>query len=244
MEKKLKKIDIWSIFMYLILYSIAGFLIETIFAVVTKGVIESRKSFLYGPFCAIYGVGAIAMILFLSKEKNIFKIFLKGSLIGAIVEYLMSFICESFFGVKWWDYSGLFLNIQGRTCLFYAVSWGLLAIFLMKTVNPKVDKFVEMLKSKKNLFKYATICLVAFFCFDAVISGYALKIFYYRVAVQNDLNITNKMYAQEKYDEIEKNTNFLGFVNNYYNDEKMIKTYPNIMVEEENKNIVYLDSLF
>ena len=45
MEKTVKKIDIWTIFMYLILYSIAGFLIETVFGLFTKGVLErDRKS--------------------------------------------------------------------------------------------------------------------------------------------------------------------------------------------------------
>lgn len=244
MEKIMKKVDIWSFFMYLILYSIAGFFIETTFGAITKGVIESRKSFLYGPFCAIYGIGAVAMILFLKKEKNTCKIFFAGSFIGATVEYLMSLICEELFGVKWWDYSGLFLNIQGRTCLFYAVSWGLLAIFLIKFVNPNVDRFIKLLSRNNTFFKFITACLILFFCFDAVLTGYALKVFYYRVAIQNNLNITNKLYVQEKYEEIEKNEKLLGFVNNYYDNEKMIKTYPNIMVEEYNKNIIYVDSLF
>ena len=150
MEKS-KKNDIWSIFMYLVVYSVAGFLIETIFGAITKGVIESRKSFLYGPFCAIYGIGAIAMILFLKDEKILWKLFSKGAFIGATVEYLMSFVCQKFFGVKWWDYSGAILNIQGRTCLFYAVSWGLLAIILMKIINPNVDKLTKQVYNTHEL---------------------------------------------------------------------------------------------
>ena len=80
MEKTVKKIDIWTIFMYLILYSIAGFLIETVFGLFTKGVLESRKSFLYGPFCAIYGIGAIVMILALRGEKSNIKLFFGGAI--------------------------------------------------------------------------------------------------------------------------------------------------------------------
>ena len=244
MEKSMKRIDIWSVFMYLILYSIAGFFIETIFGLVTKGVIESRKSFIYGPFCAIYGIGAVCMIFFLRKEKFIWKLFFKGSLIGALVEYLMSLFFEKFFCVKWWDYSNLFFNIEGRTCLFYAISWGLLAIFLIKYVNPSTDRFIDYLRENGSLFKKVTAFIVLFFCFDALLSGYALKIFYYRIATQKDINITNKVYAQKKYDEIQEDTKFIGFVNNYFDNEKMIKTYPNIMIEDENKNIVYVDSLF
>ena len=52
-------VSIWRIFAYFIIYSVIGYIIETVFGMVTKGVIESRQSFLYGPFCAIYGLGAV-----------------------------------------------------------------------------------------------------------------------------------------------------------------------------------------
>ena len=73
MEKKKKTptimgISIWRILAYFIIYSFFGYIIETIFGIATKGVWESRQSFLYGPFCAIYGLGACIMIIFLYKE--------------------------------------------------------------------------------------------------------------------------------------------------------------------------------
>ena len=67
-EKELRKekkrftilgISIWELLAYFIIYSVAGYIIETLFALVRYGVLESRQSFLYGPFCSIYGVGAI-----------------------------------------------------------------------------------------------------------------------------------------------------------------------------------------
>ena len=241
--EKTKKVDMWSIFMYLILYSIAGFVIETIFGAFTKGVIESRKSFLYGPFCAIYGIGAIVMILLLKNEKSNFRLFLGGAIIGAVVEYMMSFLCEKFFGVKWWDYSEEFLNLQGRTCLFYAASWGLLAIVLIRLVNPCVDDLIEILRQRNHLFKTVSVLLVAFFVADAAITGYALKVFYYRISAEHHLNIHDKEEIQNKYAQIQKNEDFAGFVNQYYNDEKMIKNYPNMMIEEKNQNKVYVESL-
>lgn len=243
MEETRKKTDIWSIFMYLILYSIAGFILETLFGMFTKGVIESRKSFLYGPFCAIYGIGAISMIVFLKNEKNIAKLFFGGAVIGAVVEYLMSFLCEKFFGVKWWDYSGAILNIQGRTCLFFAVSWGVLAIFLIKFVNPYVDKWIKNLQPKSLIFKATMMLLIAFFAVDAVISGYALKAFYYRISAEHNLNIHDKANIQDKYAQIQENQNFMSFVNQYYDNEKMLKTYPNMMIEEQNQNTIYVENL-
>lgn len=238
-----KKVDIWSIFMYLILYSMAGFVIETVFGALTKGVIESRKSFLYGPFCAIYGIGAISMILLLKNEKNNWRIFLKGAVIGAFVEYGMSFFCERYFGVKWWDYSNMWLDIHGRTCLFYAVSWGVLAIALMKFVNPYVDKLIGILKERKHIFKVVSLLLIVSFTVDAMLTAYALKVFYYRVCVENNLDVNHKSNIQNKYAQIQKNENFASFVNQYYDDEKMLKTYPNMMIEQKNKQSVYVESL-
>lgn len=243
MQKTSKKIDIWSIFMYLIIYSIAGFLIETTFAIFTKGVIESRKSFLYGPFCAIYGIGAISMIIFLKNEKKVWKLFIFGAIIGATVEYLMSFLCEKIFGVKWWDYSNAFLDIQGRTCIGYAISWGLLAIVLIKFINPYVDKFIQNLKKNKNIFKVATSIFVILFMFDALITSYALKFFYYRVSIENNLNIENKEYITQEYAKVQSDTNIVGFINDYFGNDKMLKIYPNLMIQEKGNSLVYIDTL-
>ena len=119
----MKRKFIWKILIYFIIYSIAGFFIETIYAIFTKGMLESRQSFLYGPFCIVYGIAAIALVLTLSKYKNNnIKLFFYGMLIGCTVEYLASYIGEVVLHVKWWDYSNDFLNINGRTCLYYAIA--------------------------------------------------------------------------------------------------------------------------
>ena len=79
--------SIWRVLAYFIIYSILGYLIETLFGLVTKGVIESRQSFLYGPFCAIYGLGAVIMIGLLQYfKKNNFTLFFGGFLVGSVVE--------------------------------------------------------------------------------------------------------------------------------------------------------------
>lgn len=117
-EKAKKKftilgMSIWRVLAYFIIYSILGYLIETLFGLVTKGVIESRQSFLYGPFCAIYGLGAVIMIGLLQYfNKNNFSLFFGGFLIGSVVEYLVSLFGEMMLHVKWWDYSNMPLNIM------------------------------------------------------------------------------------------------------------------------------------
>lgn len=70
MEKQTQKISIWRIFAYFIIYSFVGFVVETLFALINYNVLESRKSFLYGPFCGIYGVGAVVLIIVLKHWFN------------------------------------------------------------------------------------------------------------------------------------------------------------------------------
>ena len=111
--------SIWRILSYFIIYSFVGYIIETLFALVNYGVLESRQSFLYGPFCGIYGVGAVFMYVILKRyfnDKKTYWLFLGGFLVGSITEYILSFIGETIFNVRWWDYSDKFLNINGRIC--------------------------------------------------------------------------------------------------------------------------------
>ena len=120
---KILGITIWRICAYFIIYSVVGFIIETLFAIVFHNVFESRQSFLYGPFCSIYGVGAVVMILFLNKyfNKNNHILFVGGFIIGSVVAYVLSLIGEILLNVRWWDYSDRFLNINGRICFLYSL---------------------------------------------------------------------------------------------------------------------------
>ena len=82
-SKKVKKgifgYSFWQILEYFIVYSIWGYVIETLYGLLTKGVIESRQSMLYGPFCCIYGLGAICLLCIpKSAKKNNWTLFIAG----------------------------------------------------------------------------------------------------------------------------------------------------------------------
>ena len=124
-------LSIWRVFTYFIIYSIVGYLIETVFSIMTKGTWESRQSFLYGPFCSIYGLGATIIIIFLHKHTKKYNIlFFGGFILGSIIEYVVSIFSELMLGVKWWDYSNMPLNINGRICVFFSLFWGFLSLYL------------------------------------------------------------------------------------------------------------------
>ena len=244
---KILGISIWRLLAYFIIYSFIGFVIETLFALFMYNVLESRQSFLYGPFCGIYGVGAVIMIMFLNKyfNKNNHILFLGGFIVGSVVEYLISLIGEMMLNVRWWDYSNRFLNINGRICLLYSIFWGLLAIYLMRVINPRVDKLIDWLKTKININVAKTLTLITtiLLFIDCFASGFAISFCLIRKSVENNLNIANKEQTIEAYNKIYGNEKLKEFIYKYWNDEKMVLTYPNLTLKLEDGKIMYVKDL-
>ncbi len=251
-ENKVKKnktifgFSIWRLIAYFIIYSVLGFIIETAFGAVTKGVIESRKSFLYGPFCAIYGLGAVVMILCLQPfKKNNNTLFWGGFVVGSVIEYLVSLIGELIFHVIWWDYSDMPLNINGRVCVYFSIFWGLLGIYLVSYINPKIDKLINFIKRKisEKALKIIEMITAVFLIVDCLLTAYALKAFYIRMVKLHNINIGNVEMIDKEYDKIYGNKKKSDFIYKYWGDEKMIKTLPNLKLQDNDGKIVYFDSL-
>lgn len=249
-EKKTLKIagiSIWRILAYFIIYSIAGYIIETLFGLFTKGMLESRKGFLYGPFCPIYGVGAVAMILGLQCfKKNNYTLFFGGFLVGSIVEYIISYLGEVIFKVNWWDYSNNFLNINGRICFTFSLFWGLLALYLIRHFNPIIDKLIDKIKAKVsiNYLKALVIVGIIFLAIDGILTAFALKLFFERTVYSYNLDVINKEKYINSYERVleMKNTAKLG--NKVFSDKKMLRTFPNLKLKAQNGEIIYMYSIY
>lgn len=243
-EKSKKQFTIFGftiikILAYFIIYSILGYIIETIFGLLTKGVIESRKSFLYGPFCGIYGIGAVIMIMGLQKfNKNNYTLFAGGFIIGSLIEYVISFIGEWFFHIKWWDYSNMPFNINGRICVWFSIFWGILAIYLMSHIHPKVDKLLD--KIQPNILNPVTIILTILIFIDFLVTGFALKMFYVRLVNKYDLDIQGVDEYIEDYEKLYEQPEIKKFVDRHFSDEKMLMTFPNIKVTKKDGNVIWI----
>ena len=252
-NKKAKKrltingISIWRILAYFIIYSVAGYIIETLYGMITKGVWESRQSFLYGPFCGIYGLGAVVMILCLHKfPKKYNVLFIGGFIVGSIVEYAISLFGEVVLGVKWWDYSNMPLNINGRICVYFSVFWGFLGMYLIISLNPKVDKIINWIKSKfktQKALKSFVVTVFTLLMIDCIATAFAIEFFLVRMIVKNDLNVSDKELVQEQYDKIYGNESLSKFIYTFWGDKKMIRTFPNLKINDKDGNIIYMDSL-
>lgn len=246
-SKKVKKgifgYSFWQILEYFIVYSILGYVIETLYGLLTKGVIESRQSMLYGPFCCIYGLGAICLLCIpKSAKKNNWTLFIAGFIIGSVVEYIVSWVGEVIFNIKWWDYSNFPLNINGRVCVYFSIFWGILTICLNKVINPTVDKVLGKVPIK--ILHVLTVIIMVFMGFDFIISSFALKMFETRLIYNYNLEVQGAEDYYEKYLDIyQNNPGLKEFVDKVFSDEKMLRTFPNIKFTLQDGSILLVKDI-
>lgn len=130
---------------YFIIYSFAGWLMESIYKTfLQKKLVNS--GFLYGPFCPIYGIGTLIMLLFLNRfANNILLLFVTSVIILSVWEYIVGLGLEKAFKIKYWDYSDKKYNLQGRICLSHSIIWGILGVAFIKIMHPYIRKIYEQI---------------------------------------------------------------------------------------------------
>lgn len=152
MNGKIKRIKYTDLFWLFFIGSILGFVVEGLWCVIDKGHWENHSATVWGPFCIVYGIGAVVIYLislFLDGRK-IGVQFLCYMLAGSAVEYATSLFQQVCFGTKSWDYSMHFLNLGGRVSLQMAIIWGLLGILFVRFIFPHVQSFFAHLNRNTN----------------------------------------------------------------------------------------------
>ena len=128
---------------YFVIYSFLGWVLESVY----KTYLQKKpvnSGFIFGPFCPIYGFGAIILYLFLDGFKsNFVVVFLIGVIIFSIWECLVGYLLEKIFNTKYWDYSNEKFNYKGRICLRMSLTWGVLGVFFIYVLHPFISKFVS-----------------------------------------------------------------------------------------------------
>ena len=123
------------LFLLFIMYAILGWAIEVMDCYILNKKWVNR-GFLIGPYCPIYGCGAVLMSLLVSNEHDVISTFLKCMAICSILEYLTSYIMEKLFHTRWWDYTNDKFNINGRICLETMTLFGLGGIAVIHLGTP------------------------------------------------------------------------------------------------------------
>ena len=155
-------------FLYFIIYSFIGWLLE----VICKFFEFKRyinRGFLIGPICPIYGYGVLAIILLIGRNtSDILSVFLKSILVCSLLEYFTSYFMEKLFKARWWDYSQRRFNIYGRICLETMLPFGILGTTVVYLIHPIIIKFVNIFNS--NTIIVISIIIFIIYLIDNIIS--------------------------------------------------------------------------
>ncbi|MCL2568679.1 MAG: putative ABC transporter permease [Oscillospiraceae bacterium] len=152
------KLSAW--FLWLGLYSFLGWAYEVALWRIDPGIWINR-GFLFGPLCPIYGTGAmIALLLLYRRVSSIPLLFLAGVVMATGVEYITSFVLEQLFGLRWWDYSYLRFQINGRISLLGALVFGVLTVLLIRVMHPRVEALTHRLTDKTKVRAASILALL------------------------------------------------------------------------------------
>lgn len=166
-----RRYSIWSLLALFFIASIIGWSFEVIMHIIEHGEFVKR-GVLQGPWLPIYGYGCLLILTILHKfRKKPLQEFILIIVLCGLVEYFTAVYLEYVFdGRKWWDYSGYFLNIQGRVCAEGLLVFGIGGIILVYILAPLIDNVLQKINPKK----LAIICcsLLCLFIFDHIYSHY------------------------------------------------------------------------
>ena len=215
----LKQIKLY--FLLFLIYSVIGWIMEVINQIIRQKKFVNR-GFLIGPYCPIYGCGAILITLLLKKYiDDWITLFIMAILLCGILEYLTSYIMEKVFHLRWWDYSNDKFNINGRVCLRTIIPFGLLGLMIMYITNPFFMEKLKMLSSNAlNIISYS---LMIIFLIDFVVSILTI------LTIKKTTASVSRENTEDNTEEITKKVREMLLVKpRAFAEKRLLKAYPKL----------------
>ena len=196
-----------TLFICFTIYSFIGWVCETILCSYLEKKFVNR-GFLNGPFCPVYGFGAVLLqvTLFSLNLKlsvlSVIFVFVAGALLTSILEYLTGWLLETMFHTAWWDYSKSRFNIKGRVCLTNSLAFGVMSVALIFIILPFVQGRVQNIPY--NIRLLITIILFIYFLADIFITIKSMQSLNLRLEKISEAfaSIKDKFAHDENYDEL------------------------------------------
>lgn len=230
--------SLFNIWTYFIIYSIAGWLLESVVRSISERKIINT-GFLKGPFCPIYGCGAIIMLLFLKKfEGNILVLFTVCFFALSFWEYIVGIYLETIFKTKYWDYSDHKFNIKGRVCLTNSIYWGILGTIFIKYIHPFVENKLSLIDIK--FLQITIIIITILFIVDTIIS--IIKVKNIKSTLQRIEELNNQI--KEKLEELNSKDYKLEIKENIHEKIADLKNRKNRMFKNLYKTVYRLKKAF
>jgi len=155
--------DVYHLVSAFILYSMLGWLVESIYMSFCNKKITNR-GFGKGPFCPIYGFGAVIGYLILSPmSDNLVAVYFAGAFLATTFEYLVGIAMIRFLGDLWWDYNEKPFNYKGIICLESTVAWGFYAVGIVAYLHGQVYRVIDMISiemGKRAIYIVLTIVVI------------------------------------------------------------------------------------
>lgn len=161
------------LFLSFMLYSFLGWLFETtVISMWESGHFLNRGSLL-GPYCPVYGGGAVLGIIMAYYIPNPALQFFASACLCICCEYLCATILEDIFHVKLWDYSGMPFNYKGRVCLLGFMFFGTATTVISRFVEPIVVRFFDSVRPE--IITTTAILLAFVLAADTILSSIAFS---------------------------------------------------------------------
>lgn len=165
----LRYYSVWSLTVLFFAMSFLGWLWEVSLHLVIDGQFVNR-GVLHGPWLPIYGVGSILILLLLYRLRKhpVLHFFAIIVLCGG-VEYFSSYLLEKIHhGIRWWDYTGYFLNLNGRICAEGLLVFGLGGMAIAYVLAPLLDSIIRKVEVKRLVV--TCVVLLSVFAADQIYS--------------------------------------------------------------------------
>ena len=162
--------SITSIILMFFTLSFVGWIWEVCFSYIQHGIFVNR-GVLHGPWLPIYGSGSILILLLLNKfrSKPLLE-FISAFVLCGFVEYFTAlFLEKTHNGQRWWDYTGYFLNLNGRICAEGLLLFAFGGIAIVYLIAPLLDNAFRKIRLKAAI--PICIALIMLFAFDEVFSA-------------------------------------------------------------------------
>lgn len=147
---------------------LVGWLYEEIFYWITEGMLRNR-GVLYGPWLPIYGAGALGIYAMKPLKKRPVLLFLFCGVVAGIVEYITGYVAIHLFGLRLWDYRGLFWNLDGLICLRSIASFAVMGLVFHYLLEPAAERMVK--KAAPGTVHAVCLALLLLFLTDCIFSA-------------------------------------------------------------------------
>lgn len=162
-----KKLD--DILLTFLVYSFLGWCYEVFLEIAVYQWGFSNRGFLFGPYCPVYGFGALLLLAVLEPVKgkkrwySPFLVFLGTMALTTALELITSYLLEIAIGHWLWDYTRFVIQFDGRIALDPSVRFGLGGLFILYGVQPGLERITVKLgrQNRARLASGAAVLLAA-----------------------------------------------------------------------------------